>query len=157
MVGLDRTGRYHHVVGAIVFDTDTVGKQKESIMNSMDIIKQKIIPADRLSNLISLWRFKDETIVFTNGCFDILHYGHIHLLSSAKNFGSKLIVGMNSDDSTKRLKGEGRPINAETDRAMLLASLNMIDAVIVFEEDSWKPPTGPERPWNGFRRTITIW
>ena len=105
-------------------------------MSNLEIIENKIIPADRLSNLASMWRFKDETIVFTNGCFDILHYGHIHLLTAAREFGHKLIVGMNSDASTTRLKGEGRPINKEHDRAMLLASLHLVDAVAVFEEDT---------------------
>ncbi len=105
-------------------------------MNNLEIIENKIIPSDRLSNLVSMWRFKDETIVFSNGCFDILHYGHIHLLSKAREFGHKLIIGMNSDASANRLKGEGRPINAEHERSMLLASLHVVDAVAVFEEDT---------------------
>ncbi len=105
-------------------------------MKQFEIIEKKIIPKDRLSNLISLWRFKDEIIVFTNGCFDILHHGHIHLLSTASDFGHKLIIGMNSDSSANRLKGEGRPINGEKERSMMLASMNMVDAVIIFEEDT---------------------
>ena len=105
-------------------------------MNHLEIIQGKIVPADRLSNLISLWRFQDETVVFTNGCFDILHYGHIHLLSSAADFGHKLIVGLNSDDSVKRLKGAGRPLNSQKERGSILAGLKMVNAVVVFEEDT---------------------
>ena len=77
-----------------------------------------------------------KTIAFTNGCFDILHEGHIASLSQAASEADILIVGVNSDASTKRLKGEPRPINNEHSRSLLLASLLMVDAVVIFEEDT---------------------
>ena len=74
--------------------------------------------------------------VFANGCFDILHAGHIHLLKQAKKYGDYLIVGLNSDDSVSRLKGKGRPVNNEKTRMANLISFNMVDAVIPFSEDT---------------------
>jgi D-beta-D-heptose 7-phosphate kinase/D-beta-D-heptose 1-phosphate adenosyltransferase len=85
---------------------------------------------------IKRWRLKNEKIVFTNGVFDILHEGHIASLSEAASLGERLIVGVNADASVKRLKGDSRPVNAEAARALLLASMVMTDAVIVFEEDT---------------------
>lgn len=82
------------------------------------------------------WRADGLQIVFTNGCFDILHKGHVQYLVQASALGSKLIVGMNSDDSTRRLKGPGRPINRQDSRAFVLAALSMVDAVVVFDEDT---------------------
>ena len=78
----------------------------------------------------------NKTVSFTNGCFDILHEGHISSLSDAAREADFLIVGLNSDASTRRLKGEDRPINSEHARALVLASLLMVDAVIIFEEDT---------------------
>lgn len=75
-------------------------------------------------------------IVFTNGCFDLLHAGHIHTLAAAKDLGRRLIVGVNSDASTRRLKGAHRPINPAEQRTLLLAALLVVDAVVVFEEDT---------------------
>lgn len=77
-----------------------------------------------------------DKIVFTNGCFDILHQGHIHLLSSCSDLGDRLIVGLNSDASVKRLKGVTRPINDENSRAILLSAIEFVDAIIVFNEDT---------------------
>ncbi len=81
-------------------------------------------------------QLKDKTIVFTNGCFDLLHPGHIYLLEQAKSLGDILIVGLNSDDSVKRLKGEKRPIYSQTERAYMLSSLSCVDFIVVFEEDT---------------------
>ncbi len=75
-------------------------------------------------------------VIFTNGCFDIIHIGHIRLLEFAKTLGSKLVVGLNSDASIKRLKGLERPINNQADRAILLSAIKYVDEVIVFEEDT---------------------
>ena len=80
------------------------------------------------------WRLLSKKIAFTNGCFDILHAGHIHSLTQAASFADVLIVGLNSDSGTKKLKGEGRPINKEQDRALMLASMVMVDAVVLFDE-----------------------
>ncbi|MFZ1527272.1 MAG: D-glycero-beta-D-manno-heptose 1-phosphate adenylyltransferase [Ferruginibacter sp.] len=85
---------------------------------------------------VKRWRLLGKKIVFTNGVFDILHQGHISSLSEAAAQGDILIVGLNADASVKRLKGESRPINHETARALLLASLVMTDAVVLFEEDT---------------------
>ncbi len=82
------------------------------------------------------WRLKSKTIAFTNGVFDILHEGHLDILSKAASFADILVVGINSDASVKRLKGESRPINNQNSRALLLASLIMVDVVIIFEEDT---------------------
>jgi len=79
---------------------------------------------------------KEERTVFTNGCFDLLHTGHIDYLRRAKELGDKLIVGLNSDASVKRLKGKDRPINNEIDRKAMLLALKCVDDVIIFEEDT---------------------
>ncbi|MEM7627798.1 MAG: D-glycero-beta-D-manno-heptose 1-phosphate adenylyltransferase [Planctomycetota bacterium] len=81
-------------------------------------------------------RKQAKRVVFTNGCFDVLHAGHVALLDAARQFGDMLVVGLNSDDSVKRLKGEGRPVNTQEDRARVLASLGCVDAVVLFEEDT---------------------
>lgn len=88
---------------------------------------------DRLLQTVRFWRTTGDRIVTTNGCFDILHRGHIRLLEEAHKFGTRLIVAVNSDDSVKRLKGAARPINAEADRAYLVAALGMVDAVVLFD------------------------
>lgn len=89
-----------------------------------------------LQQAAKAWRLKGDTLVFTNGCFDILHPGHIKILLTAAREGNKLIVGLNSDASVKRLKGDKRPILNEQDRAMMLASQLFVDAVVIFEEDT---------------------
>lgn len=85
-------------------------------------------------NFLKKIREDNKKIVFTNGCFDILHVGHVRYLSKAKKLGNILIVGLNSDQSVKKLKGDNRPINIFEDRAMLLSSLRFVDLVIMFEE-----------------------
>lgn len=82
------------------------------------------------------WQQSGERVVFTNGCFDLLHYGHLHYLAEARSLGEHLVVGLNSADSVRRLKGDHRPINDEQTRMYQLAALEMVDAVIVFEEDT---------------------
>jgi D-beta-D-heptose 7-phosphate kinase/D-beta-D-heptose 1-phosphate adenosyltransferase len=105
-------------------------------MRSADHIPAKIFTLPALLKQVAIWRFFKKKIVFTNGCFDILHEGHIHSLSQAASFGDVLIVAANSDASTKRLKGNSRPVNPEHSRSLLLASLTIVDAVILFEEDT---------------------
>ena len=99
-------------------------------------IKHKIQDWKTIQQTISEWKFSNKKIVFTNGCFDILHYGHIHYLAEARALGDKLIIGLNSSASVKRLKGEHRPINDDLTRLHLLAALECVDAVVVFEEDT---------------------
>lgn len=99
-------------------------------------LRDKIFSAHELQKRISFWRTLGDKIVFTNGCFDILHQGHVHLLATCNEFGDRVIVGLNSDASVKRLKGESRPVNNEQSRAILLAALRFVDAVVLFEEDT---------------------
>ena len=105
-------------------------------MKLPQIIPQKIYDPPGLQHQLRRWRLLSKTIAFTNGCFDILHQGHISSLSDAAREADILIVGLNSDASTRRLKGPQRPINNEQARATVLASLLMVDAVILFEEDT---------------------
>ncbi len=106
-------------------------------MKAVQHIQQKILKPSELEQALHRWRLSgNNKIAFTNGCFDILHAGHIHSLSQAASFADILIVGVNSDASTKRLKGPTRPINQEQNRALLLASLVMVDAVVLFDEDT---------------------
>ncbi len=107
-------------------------------MTKPQAIHHKIYDLPHLLQQISVWRFHNRRIVFTNGCFDILHKGHAHVLNAASElaYDAVVIVGVNSDASVKRLKGEGRPINNENDRAFLLASLYAVSAVVVFNEDT---------------------
>ncbi|MCT4604211.1 MAG: D-glycero-beta-D-manno-heptose 1-phosphate adenylyltransferase [Marinifilum sp.] len=106
-------------------------------MDKLQLIKNKIITQkEDAFNLLQTWRFKEEKIVFSNGCFDIVHRGHLEYLASAASMGNKMIIGLNTDSSTQRLKGPTRPINDEYSRALLLASLGFVDMVILFEEDT---------------------
>jgi len=102
----------------------------------LDSIKGKIYSLDELQRRVSAWRISSNKIVFTNGCFDLLHLGHISYLADAKALGDKLIIGLNSDGSVKKLKGETRPLNDVKSRAMMLASFAFVDAVCIFEEDT---------------------
>jgi D-glycero-beta-D-manno-heptose 1-phosphate adenylyltransferase len=101
-----------------------------------DCISEKIISPAQINKKAAQWRLLSKKIAFTNGVFDILHQGHIYSLSQAAKEADYLIVGLNSDASVKRLKGETRPINNEESRALVLASLLMVDAVVIFEEDT---------------------
>jgi D-beta-D-heptose 7-phosphate kinase/D-beta-D-heptose 1-phosphate adenosyltransferase len=102
----------------------------------LETIKNKIFESNALLKQINAWRLKGNVIVFTNGCFDILHPGHVSYLAQAKALGHRLIIGLNTDASVKRLKGASRPINNENDRALIIASLAQVDAVIMFDEDT---------------------
>ena len=99
-------------------------------------IHNKIQTWEDIKQTVTDWKSKGYKIIFTNGCFDLLHYGHIHYLAEARDLGDKLIVGMNSAASVRRLKGEHRPINDELTRQHLLAALEPIDALVVFEDDT---------------------
>lgn len=105
-------------------------------MNAAAILSSKILDRGALARRLNAWRVQGNTTVFTNGCFDILHRGHIDYLSRASAMGDRLVVGLNSDASTRRLKGPGRPVNDETSRSLVLASLLFVDAVCIFEEDT---------------------
>lgn len=106
-------------------------------MDYLSYIHQKIVrKKEELSCLLNEWKFKNEKIVFTNGCFDILHRGHVEYLAQAAALGTKLIIGLNTDQSVKRLKGNDRPVNDENARAILLASLIFTDKIVFFGEDT---------------------
>ena len=92
--------------------------------------------APQIIQRVAQWRVTGKTIAFTNGVFDILHQGHIFSLSQAAKEAEILIIGLNTDASVKRLKGESRPVNNQESRALLLASLQIVDAVVLFEEDT---------------------
>ncbi len=105
-------------------------------MKQINAIETKIYTLPELLAVVMGWRITSRTIAFSNGCFDILHEGHIYSLSQAAKEADMLVIGINSDASTKRLKGDERPINNEHSRALLLASLAIVDAVVIFEEDT---------------------
>ncbi|MCB0650443.1 MAG: D-glycero-beta-D-manno-heptose 1-phosphate adenylyltransferase [Saprospiraceae bacterium] len=102
----------------------------------LEEIRSKIKTREEISQQVAEWKAAGQKIVFTNGCFDILHYGHVHYLAQARSLGDKLVIGLNSNASVKRLKGQNRPINDDDTRMYLLASLQFVDAVVVFEEDT---------------------
>jgi rfaE bifunctional protein nucleotidyltransferase chain/domain len=99
-------------------------------------IKNKIISRDGAAAMVNDWKSQGLKVVFSNGCFDIVHAGHVDYLSKARDLGDKLIIGLNSDDSVRRLKGKGRPVQDENARAALLAAFSFVDAVVVFDEDT---------------------
>jgi len=105
-------------------------------MRSYEEIQQRIITPEEAGRLFSTSFRKRRRIVFTNGCFDLLHRGHVYYLSRAAETGDVLVVGLNSDDSVTRLKGAGRPLNPQQARAEVLAALAFVDYVIIFQEDT---------------------
>lgn len=96
----------------------------------------KVSDLPKLKNSILGWKTAGKKVVFTNGVFDLLHIGHITYLSKAAELGDKLVIGLNTDSSVKRLKGEDRPVNDQNSRAALLAALFFVDAVVLFDEDT---------------------
>ncbi len=101
-------------------------------------MREKIRKLDELLSIIEYLRSRGRKIVFTNGCFDILHLGHVRYLEEAKRLGDILITGLNSDSSVRRIKGEGRPIVPEDERAEVLSALEVVDYVVIFNEDTPK-------------------
>ena len=106
-------------------------------MSAKTHFSEKVFDLDSISEKVNNWKSKNH-IVFTNGCFDILHLGHIDYLFKASKLGDKLIVGINTDKSIQRIKGENRPIQNEFSRTSILASLSCVDAVVLFHEDTPK-------------------
>lgn len=99
-------------------------------------IESRLLTWNQLEKQLSLWRFKNQKIAFTNGCFDLIHQGHIDYLAKAASFGNQLIIGLNTDDSVKRLKGVERPINNQYARAKVLSALIFTSAVVLFDQDT---------------------
>jgi rfaE bifunctional protein nucleotidyltransferase chain/domain len=98
------------------------------------VIKDKIVPLSELSDRVKELRADGKKIVATNGCFDLLHAGHVRYLKTARGLGDALVLGLNGDASVRKLKGAGRPINTETDRAELVAALESVDLIAIFPE-----------------------
>ena len=97
-------------------------------------MNNKILSCAELRSRVAEWRRGGETVTLTNGCFDVLHVGHIRYLRAAKALGGRVVVGLNSDTGVRRLKGEGRPVMPAAERAELLAALEPVDAVVIFDE-----------------------
>lgn len=105
-------------------------------MRYLEKINDKILSENALLDRLKVWRREGKSIVFSNGCFDILHRGHVEYLSKAADLGDILVIGLNTDASVKRLKGPSRPVNDEKARAVVLAALQFVDAVVFFDEDT---------------------
>ena len=99
-----------------------------------EVLRQKIYSREAARNEFGPGR--EHRLVFTNGCFDVIHRGHVEVLARARDLGDRLLVGLNGDDSVRRLKGPGRPLQPELDRAACLAALESVDAVVLFDEDT---------------------
>ncbi len=115
--------------GTVVCDLAALGA-------AADAAEQRVVIADGLARAVAEHRRRGRRIVFTNGCFDVLHRGHVGYLNQAKRLGDVLVVAVNSDNSVRRLKGEGRPVNPEADRVAVLAALSCVDHVVLFDADS---------------------
>ena len=103
-------------------------------MRKYEHLKHKVVNQDQLRALVESWKLQHQKVVFTNGCFDLLHLGHIDYLAKAADMGDKLVIALNSDKSTRELKGPHRPITDEKSRAFILAALFFVDAVVLFDE-----------------------
>ena len=106
------------------------------MLDKFEVIKSKIVSKEALSPFLKVGKLKSKSIVFSNGCFDILHRGHIEYLAKAASHGDILIIGLNSDASVKRLKGVNRPVQDEQSRALVLAALHFVNYVVLFDEDT---------------------
>jgi D-beta-D-heptose 7-phosphate kinase/D-beta-D-heptose 1-phosphate adenosyltransferase len=127
--------------GIVVNKVGTVPIQREELLGALSQelalhLEEKILPLKRLLSRVATWRSAGDSVVLTNGCFDILHIGHISLLEQARRKGDRLIVALNSDASVRQIKGPLRPIVGEHERARILAALSAVDAVIVFNEST---------------------
>lgn len=105
-------------------------------MLNIDVLRNKILSGPALERTLAIWRFQDQKIVFTNGCFDILHLGHIDYLAKAADLGHVLIIGLNTDASISRIKGPQRPLQDQQSRAMVLAALGFVSAIVLFDEET---------------------
>ena len=103
---------------------------------SLEILNSKILDKERLLVKLTDWKEENKKIVFTNGCFDLIHLGHIEIIARSADLGDILIIGVNTDNSIKKLKGKNRPIVEEISRAKQLAALEFVDAVVLFDQDT---------------------
>jgi len=102
----------------------------------LEHIRSKAMDWPAASRSVKAWQSQEQVVVFTNGCFDLLHYGHVHYLAEAAGLGDRLVVGLNSDASVRRLKGPQRPIQDQQARQLILAGLSAVDGVVLFEQDT---------------------
>lgn len=123
----------NRAAGVVVGKSGTTPIQLNELKHRFD---NKIVPYEDVDVLIHMLKNENKSIVFTNGCFDVLHRGHINYLREARGLGDVLILGLNSDNSVKRLKGESRPINNQEDRAYILNALEFVDYIVIFEDDT---------------------
>lgn len=127
--------------GIVIGKVGTVAVSRDELLatlsrESMSQVTNKVCDVAQLQENLAFWRANGERIVFTNGCFDLLHLGHVTLLQSAKQEGERLIIGLNSDESVRRLKGPDRPVIGELERAQLLASMSCVDSVVIFNQET---------------------
>lgn len=127
--------------GIVVGKVGTVPIAREELLHAIEVedaVEQadKVCPPDVLLRRVRAWRGRGERVVFTNGCFDLLHAGHVTYLEQARRQGDRLVVGLNTDRSVSALKGPTRPVIHENDRARVLAALESVDAVVLFDEDT---------------------
>ena len=102
----------------------------------IEILESKLFDWESFKRMREIWEFQDHKVVFTNGCFDIIHRGHVEYLAKASDLGDILVIGLNTDESVRRIKGESRPINDENARALVLTALKFVSAVVLFNEDT---------------------
>jgi D-beta-D-heptose 7-phosphate kinase/D-beta-D-heptose 1-phosphate adenosyltransferase len=124
------------VIGKLGSATTTLAEIQRVSAPAQAGLDEKVVDVDLLCDKLAADRRSGKTIVFTNGCFDILHAGHVRFLTEARKLGDVLVLGLNSDDSVRRLKGPARPLNTERDRALVLAALASIDYVVPFADDT---------------------
>jgi len=124
------------VVGKIGTQAISYDELTRALSGRLPPGRVKVLTKEAAKELIATWRPDKHRIVFTNGCFDILHIGHIQLIHTAAAMGDRLVIGLNSDTSVRKLKGKDRPVINETERAALLASIKGVDAVVIFEEET---------------------
>jgi len=105
-------------------------------LDRFEFLQSKIVTKEQLKPILNVLKFKGKKVVFSNGCFDILHRGHIEYLAKAASLGDNMVIGLNTDDSVRRLKGENRPVQDEVSRAQVMAALHFVDHVVLFDEDT---------------------
>ncbi len=105
-------------------------------MEHLDYIKNKILTPHALLSKRAYWSFKNQSVVFTNGCFDIIHRGHVEYLAKAASLGTVMVIGVNTDHSVRKIKGKDRPVQDQDTRALVLAAMEFVSAVILFDEDT---------------------
>lgn len=105
-------------------------------MDKFHFVQSKIHTLETLPALLAVWKLRNHKVVFTNGCFDILHRGHVEYLAKAASAGDKMIIGLNTDTSVRKLKGPERPLQDQTTRSLVLASLQFVSAVILFDQET---------------------